>query len=446
MSYQPLDNDEPTIVKPTPGGRKRPGATVALPQQQAPGETPALDLAAFASASVNPVLAAAAPILNLTRRLRGSAAQRDPETLRSRMTDEVKAFERRMLAQGVPPEQARAAHYAICAMLDDIVLNTPWGAYSAWARQGMVSTFHMDVTGGERFFDLLTHMHKDPGANRDVLTLMYVCLSLGFEGRLRVIPEGALELSRVREGLYRTLRAGYGDFERELSPHWRGIEARHRPLRAAAVLWTITSLAAATLVAAFFAFTYNLNRESDLVLQRVAQAPPNGPVAIQVAKPAPPPVPDTVEALRSALAPVLAENVASLLRDPPYTVIRVHNAGMFASGSATLEDRFVPLLNQIAQAIAQQPGKVIVTGHTDNVPVHSIRLPSNWALSQERAKAVGEILAKTVPASRMSWEGRGETQPVASNDTAAGRDANRRTDILVADTQSAVASPADPAR
>ncbi len=217
-----------------PAARPRPASAqpAALNRPNAaPANVLAFDFAQLANSSFNVIVGAAAQLLNLGRRLRGSVTNRDVPALRTRAVEEIRNFERVIMAAGVPPEQARAAHYALCATLDDIVLNTPWGAYSAWASNSLVSTFHVDVTGGERFFDLLTHLHKDPGTNRDVLALMYLCLSIGFEGRLRVIDQGALELSRIRESLYRTLRQVYGDFERELSPHWRGVEARHRPLR-----------------------------------------------------------------------------------------------------------------------------------------------------------------------------------------------------------------------
>ncbi len=214
-------------------------ARAASPPLAPPASVLAFDFALLASSSFNVIVGAAAQLLNLARRLRGSVTNRDVPALRARAVEEIKNFERVIMAAGVPPEQARAAHYALCATLDDIVLNTPWGAYSAWASNSLVSTFHADVTGGERFFDLLTHLHKDPGTNRDVLALMYLCLSIGFEGRLRVIDQGALELARIRESLYRTLRQVYGDFERELSPHWRGVDARHRPLRSSVALWTI---------------------------------------------------------------------------------------------------------------------------------------------------------------------------------------------------------------
>lgn len=141
----------------------------------------------------------------------------------------------------ISPERARAAHYVVCATIDDVVLSKPWGVRAGWAQSGLVSTFHMDVTGGDRVFELLDYFHQSPCTHKDLLLLIYLCLSLAFEGRTRVSARGPLELSRVRDSLYKTLLGQYGVFERELSPHWRGVTARHKPLRTSALLWTVLS-------------------------------------------------------------------------------------------------------------------------------------------------------------------------------------------------------------
>ena len=446
MAYEPLDEDHTTIVRPTPGGRARPGQAAARAAAQplaAPASVVAFDFALLASSSFNVVVGAAAQLLNLARRLRGSVSNRDVPALRARAVDEIKTFERMIMAAGVPPEQARAAHYALCATLDDIVLNTPWGAYSAWASNSLVSTFHTDVTGGERFFDLLTHLHKDPGTNRDVLALMYLCLSIGFEGRLRVIDQGAQELARIREGLYRTLRQVYGDFERELSPHWRGVHARHRPIRSSIALWTILAVTAALLVAGYLLFSTLLNGASDKTLEAIADAPPNGPVTLAVAAPAPLPkvAAGNIDRLRAQLAPQIKAHEVEVLADGANLIVRVHNAGMFASGSATLTARYKPIIANIAQAVAAQKGDVEILGYTDNQPIHSARFPSNFELSLARAQAVADVADDAIPRDRLRVNGRGATDPLQTNETPAGREANRRTEIVI----SGIATTGDPA-
>lgn len=423
---------EPTIVKPTPGGRRP--APAAAPVAAPPSDYHPEDGLDLTLGGLNPLVAAAGPLLGLVRRLRQSAGQNDIEELRHRVIGAIKTFEKRAQTLGLPSETARAAHYALCATVDDIVLNTPWGSSSGWARNGMVSTFHMDVSGGERFFDLLNHLLNESAANGETLELMYLCLSLGFEGRLRVLPQGALEHARIRDSLYRVLTQRRGDIERELSPHWQGVAAPYRPLRPGIEFWTVmaATLILVTLMATGFSFA--LNAGSDAILAKMAHLPPTDPPSIRNAVAAPPPVPaaNGLEQLQSFLAPEIAKGLVSVLAVGPDTVVRIRNAGMFDSGSASVESSYTPLLLRIADALNPLNGRVVIVGHTDTLPIRTIRFPSNWHLSQARAESVGAVIAgKLSDRSRLSTEGMADAEPVAANDTPEGREANRRIDVVL---------------
>jgi type VI secretion system protein ImpK len=74
---------------------------------------------------------------------------------------------------------------------------------------------------------------------------------------------------------------------------------------------------------------------------------------------------------------------------------------------------------------------VLVTGHTDNQPIRSVRYPSNWHLSQERAGSVKALLAGVIKPERLRAEGRADAEPVESNATPAGRARNRRVEITL---------------
>jgi type VI secretion system protein ImpK len=202
---------EPTVIKPMPGGKRarkaEDGEGTALLTALKSGEVHGdMD---YRSSGMPLIVSAARPQLNLLGRLRSLQDGPDTYQLRTAVIEEMRSYERRLANGGVDMEHARIAHYVLCATIDDVVLATPWGAASDWGTNSIVSTFHRDVQGGERVFELLEHQHKDPGRNRDVLMLMYFCLSLGFRGRLRVSARGALELSQIRDGLYRTLQCQF---------------------------------------------------------------------------------------------------------------------------------------------------------------------------------------------------------------------------------------------
>ncbi|MER0237070.1 type VI secretion system protein TssL, long form [Fulvimarina sp. MAC8] len=408
---------------------------------------------------VPPIVASAAPLINLAHELSQRSTAPDIEQMRPVVVDAVRRYERDLASARISPERARAAHYVVCATIDDVILSKPWAERITWARSGLVSTFHMDVTGGERVFDLLDHFHQSPGANKDLLLLIYLCISLAFAGRTRVSPRGALELERIRESLYRTLLGQYGVFERELSPHWRGVNARHKPLRTLTVLWTLLAALLLALGLGYFLFTTWLAESSDTTFSRLAELPPNeapslAPVVVapveqpsepdpkpQVAPPpppkpvAPPEKPENqqrIEDLMAFLQPEVEKGLVTLSDAKGNLRVRIRNAGLFDVGSAEIAEGFEGLLSRIGGALASEDFKATVIGYTDNVPIRTVQFPSNWDLSKARAEAVGEILVRFTGEGVVTTEGRADSDPIASNETPEGREKNRRTEIIVA--------------
>jgi outer membrane protein OmpA-like peptidoglycan-associated protein len=104
----------------------------------------------------------------------------------------------------------------------------------------------------------------------------------------------------------------------------------------------------------------------------------------------------------------------------------------FATGSAVVDQGFLPALRNIARSLRAHPYSTVrVVGHTDNVGSAAY----NKTLSQERALAVARILvAYGVPSSRITYSGRGFAEPLTSNGTAAGRATNRRVEIIITPT------------
>jgi type VI secretion system protein ImpK len=97
-----------------------------------------------------------------------------------------------------------------------------------------------------------------------------------------------------------------------------------------------------------------------------------------------------------------------------------------------VEDGDVPLLQKIGTALGRETGTVVVTGYSDNQPIHTLQFPSNFELSTARAQAAAALMEQTIgDQSRISAKGMGDAQPVASNDTAAGRAQNRRIEIVL---------------
>jgi type VI secretion system protein ImpK len=135
--------------------------------------------------------------------------------------------------------------------------------------------------------------------------------------------------------------------------------------------------------------------------------------------------------LKPLLAGPEAQGLMTVTENGGVTVVTLQGDNLFASGRAEVNPQYVPILNQIAEALDQVPGPVRVIGHTDNVPIRSFRFQSNWELSRERAIDVAEILGQSMQVkTRLIPQGVADTQPVAANDTAQGRAMNRRVEIV----------------
>ena len=107
---------------------------------------------------------------------------------------------------------------------------------------------------------------------------------------------------------------------------------------------------------------------------------------------------------------------------------------LFESGSYEISPRAMEILGKIAKIIKDYSSyDVLVEGNTDNVPISRPNIRNNWDLSSLRASSVVQVLQNRfgVDPSRMTVGGRGEYNPVATNDTPVGRQMNRRTEIII---------------
>jgi chemotaxis protein MotB len=113
-------------------------------------------------------------------------------------------------------------------------------------------------------------------------------------------------------------------------------------------------------------------------------------------------------------------------------IIRIQEKGSFPSGSAVLEAGFDPSMAKIAEAVKASRGRIVVAGHTDDVPIVNERYRSNWELSAARAVTIAhELLKGGVDPKRMMVAGYADTRPLVPNTSAANRASNRRVEILL---------------
>ena len=138
--------------------------------------------------------------------------------------------------------------------------------------------------------------------------------------------------------------------------------------------------------------------------------------------------------LKVALRQQIGQGLVAVERQEDKVIITVGAGGAFPSGSAELTESARQLMEEIAGVNESGSGEITVSGHTDDVPlIFGSQFRDNWDLAAARASSVVQALEDTgkVPPGRMQAVSFGESQPVATNDTARGRATNRRIEIEI---------------
>ncbi|MEP1744056.1 MAG: OmpA family protein [Kangiellaceae bacterium] len=141
--------------------------------------------------------------------------------------------------------------------------------------------------------------------------------------------------------------------------------------------------------------------------------------------------------LQASLGDLIDQDLAEINSDANWINVVLKSALLFPSGSDLLNQDADPLMDELAKHLNTNLQLILVHGHTDNIPINTVKFPSNWELSSARGVAVVRKLQNLgVQPNRLSVEGHGEYQPIADNATAAGRQQNRRVVISISRKQS----------
>jgi len=420
-----------TVIMPAPGGRVASGRPVVQEQSEP------LEIGAVTS-GLNPLVAAANPLLNIIPQLRASMEHPNPSALRESLARGIREFEARARGAGAATQKIITARYALCTLIDENAANTPWGASGAWAQHGLLALFHGETEGGEKFFQVLARLAENPQANLDVLELMYVCLQFWFEGRFRVIEGGSRQLEAIRQRLLSIIRKQRGEYERDLSASWQGVGTGAQARLGWMPLWVVGAVTVLLLLGIYLGFKLSLSGASDTLAREIAALRVAAPVAPKAA-----PVPR----LARFLAKEIADGLVAVDDRADRSIVTLVGDGLFKPGEATVSPQYHSILGRVADELTRNPGKVDVIGHTDNVPIRTLRFSSNWELSKARAESVARLLATRVDPGRLAAEGVADTDPIAPNDTPKGQARNRRVEIVLhvpaeGAPEAAVAAPA----
>ena len=141
----------------------------------------------------------------------------------------------------------------------------------------------------------------------------------------------------------------------------------------------------------------------------------------------------TTEELTTALRQQIDQGLVEIEQRENSVFITVGSGGAFPSGTADLTEEARRILDRIALSAMSPQNEITVTGHTDDVPISNAQFRDNWDLAAGRAASVVQAIQQTglIDGDRLAAVSKGETAPVASNSTAAGREENRRIEIEI---------------
>lgn len=432
-----------TIMRPRPGRRSTaapgqaqtvtprdppPPSALTPPPERVVAAAPGASFVSFLTGGINPLVQAATPLLILAGRLRDQIRNAQIESLYRQSVQEMRSFEERARRASVPDEDVLAARYALCTVIDEAVLDTPWGVESGWAARSLLITFHRESFGGAKVFHLVDRVLNEPRRYLALLDLLYICLSLGFEGRYRVEERGATRLAEIRQELYRCIQTVRGTPETDLSPQWKGVESTRREMMRIVPLWVVATACAAVLLATFIIASARLSNRADplnAMLARVGRQPLYTPARTVTETPS--------QGLRELLAAQIARGLVSVDSQPGGNeFVTIDVSDLFASGSEAVNPQYTALLQDIGAAAEKVPGRYLVTGHTDDQALRSFRFPDNFALSRERAQQVANLLKTQIhDPGRVDFVGVGSSEPrFKPASTPENRARNRRVEIM----------------
>ena len=275
------DAGEKTVILPSPGGRPaapKPG----IPQQQSSGysiPTPQIDSrvepakveALKVDQGLNGLVSSAATLIALLGKLRQTVSHNQVDQLYKDLASEITQFETVAKRDNYSPEIVITTRYVLCSALDEAIIATPWGVESGWTQKTLLSTFHNETSGGEKVFLILDRLLQAPAQNIDILELVYLVLSAGFQGKFKISARGGQELDTQMNNLYQSIFSVRQEADPELSPHWQSDVIKAKSMADYVPLWVVAAFMSALILLTYSGFRFWLHLDAKPVAQTFQQ-------------------------------------------------------------------------------------------------------------------------------------------------------------------------------
>lgn len=375
----------------------------------------------------NPLLAAAAPLLNAIVQIRLAATHDDPAGLRQQLVDEIRQFEARCKQAGLPFDMIIGARYCLCSVLDEAAAQTPWGTRGVWSGNGLLVTFHNESWGGEKVFQLLSRISQTPAQHLWLLETIHYCLLLGYEGRYRAVEQGRLQRDAIRTRLAQLIADTRGALPPPMQPQPQQPVGQNTLWRPPVPLWASVALAAFLAGLIYSGLNWRLGNAAEPLLRAIWETPlPSNEIARSSSAQA-------LLDLRQRLDDLIAARQLDVADGTNGSKVIIASDKLFRPAGSDLLPEGRALITRVSAAMDNIKGTVLVSVYTDNQPVRSAHFASNYEYSLAQAHTVSALMRQQMlePNHLIRSEGRGDSNPLLPNDSSENRARNRRVEIVL---------------
>ncbi|MBV4481527.1 type IVB secretion system protein IcmH/DotU [Pseudomonas khavaziana] len=214
----------------------------------------------------NPLCDAATPLIGLVIRLRRLDHHDDVPALYLSVSNQITTIMEEVSQLDYDAGMLKAYSYSLCLLIDEVVMRTTWGRLSSWSARSLLSQFHGETQGGEKFFTVMNNMIPEAARYQHVLEFMYQCLISGLKGKYGAHIKGDDEIQKIIDQLHGLLRPLRGETPKRLTDPLKNVAPRNYRIKRAWPLWTPWAMAAVVLTVAYTIYSIRLNAITQQVL------------------------------------------------------------------------------------------------------------------------------------------------------------------------------------
>ncbi|MBC3409953.1 DotU family type IV/VI secretion system protein [Pseudomonas sp. SWRI51] len=215
----------------------------------------------------NPLVDAAMPLFGLVIRLRTLDELPHIDEVHRQVRNQIDTVLEEMRQHSYEPALLLAYSYALCLFIDEAVMDRPWGRNCRWSHEPLLSIFHHETWGGEKFFTVLSRLMHEPERYQDVLELMHLCLCLGLKGKYAIAPRGDEALNALIRKVYSVIRELRGPVPLEVCTPLAHVAKRNFRMARKWPWWSPLTLSVGVMGVAYSIYSYRLQLITAEVLQ-----------------------------------------------------------------------------------------------------------------------------------------------------------------------------------